>query len=57
MAKVFGVMAPIQIRFQNRINNCIALVLLGNAEPLLGAIHMNDMDFMIKPMRNCRRKR
>ena len=51
MAKVFWVMAPIQIRFQNRINNCIALVLLGNAEPLLGAIPMKDMDVMINPLR------
>ncbi len=45
------VVAPIQIRFQNRISNCSALVLPGDAEPLLGAIPMEDMDVMINPLR------
>ena len=45
------VVAPIQIRFQNRTSNCSALVLPGDAEPLLGAIPMKDMDVMINPLR------
>ena len=45
------VVAPIQILFQNRTSNCSALVLPGDAEPLLGAIPMEDMDVLINPLR------
>ena len=45
------VVAPIQILFQNRTSNCSALVLPGDAEPLLGAIPMKDMDVLINPLR------
>ena len=35
--------APIEIRFQNRRSTTSAMVLPGDAEPLLGAIPMEDM--------------
>ena len=46
-----NVVAPVEIRFQNRRSVCSALVLPGNAEPLLGAIPMEDMDVLVHPLR------
>ncbi len=45
------VVGPIEIRFQNRKCICSALVLPGDAEPLLGAIPMEDLDVQINPLR------
>jgi clan AA aspartic protease len=45
------VVAPVEIRFKNRRSTCSAFVLPGNAEPLLGAILMEDMDVLIHPLR------
>lgn len=45
------VVAPVEIRFKNRRSACSAIVLPGNAEPLLGAILMEDMDVLIHPLR------
>ena len=41
------VVGPIDIRFGNRQTTCRAVVLPGNAEILLGAIPMEDMDVVI----------
>ena len=45
------VVFPLTIRFQNRQSNCSAVVLPGDAEPLLGVIPMEDMDVLIDPVR------
>lgn len=45
------VVTPVEIRFKNRRSACSAIVLPGNAEPLLGAILMEDMDVLIHPLR------
>jgi len=45
------VVSPIELRFQNRKTICSALVLPGDAEPLLGAIPMEDLDVQIHPLR------
>lgn len=43
------VVGPIEVRFQNRRTSVDAIVLPGNAEVLLGAIPMEDMDVLINP--------
>ena len=45
------VVAPVEIRFKNRRSTCSAIVLPGDAEPLLGAIPLEDMDVRIHPLR------
>jgi len=40
---------PVDIRFKNRITSCLALVLPGADEVLLGAIPLEGMDVMIDP--------
>lgn len=45
------VVAPVEIRFKNRRSTCSAIVLPGDAEPLLGAIPLEDMDVLIHPLR------
>ena len=40
---------PVDIRFENRIASCLALVLPGADEVLLGAIPLEFMDVMIDP--------
>jgi clan AA aspartic protease len=45
------VVAPIELRFQNRRVNCSAMVLQGDVEPLLGVIPMEEMDVLIHPRR------
>ncbi len=45
------VVAPVEIRFKNRRCVCSAMVLPGDAEPLLGAIPLEDMDVIIHPLR------
>lgn len=43
------VVGPIEVRFQNRRCSVDAMVLPGDAEILLGAIPMEDMDLVILP--------
>jgi clan AA aspartic protease len=45
------VVAPVEVRFKNRQTTCRAMVLPGDAEPLLGAIPLEDMDVIIHPLR------
>lgn len=43
----YEVVAPVELRFKNRRTSCQAIVLPGNAEVLLGAIPLEDMDVLI----------
>lgn len=43
------IVGPVEVRFQNRSTTCRAMVLPGNAEILLGAIPMEDLDVIIHP--------
>jgi clan AA aspartic protease len=43
------VVGPVDVRFENRSTTVRAIVLPGNAEVLLGAIPMEDMDVLIDP--------
>jgi clan AA aspartic protease len=43
------IVGPIEIRFENRRASADAMVLAGDAEVLLGAIPMEDMDVLIDP--------
>ena len=46
------VVDQIQLRFKNRQWSGRAMVLPGEAEPLLGAIPLEEMDVLIHPLRN-----
>lgn len=46
------IVGPVEIRFENRRTNLDAVVLPGDAEPLLGAIPMQDMDVLVDPQRH-----
>ena len=43
------VVGPVEVRFENRATTVRAMVLPGNAEPLLGVIPMEDMDVVVDP--------
>jgi clan AA aspartic protease len=45
------IVSPVELRFKNRATTCRAMVLPGDAEPLLGAIPLEDMDVLIHPLR------
>ncbi len=45
------VVGPVDVRFANRSTSARALVLPGDAEVLLGAIPMEDLDVIIDPKR------
>jgi clan AA aspartic protease len=45
------VVAPVELRFKNRQTTCRAIVLPGEAGPLLGSIPLDDMDVLIDPLR------
>ena len=45
------VVGPVFLKFKNRTTSCLALVLPGDSEPLLGAIPLEDMDVLIHPQR------
>ena len=47
----YDVVGPIEVKFKNRRCNVDAMVLPGDAEPLLGAIPLEDMDVLIHPYR------
>ncbi len=43
------IVGPLEVRFANRDTTARAMVLPGNAEVLLGAIPMEDMDILVDP--------
>ena len=43
------VVGPVEVRFENRSTTVRAIVLPGNAEPLLGVIPLEDMDVVVDP--------
>ena len=45
------VVGPVIVKFKNRTTSCLAKVLPGNSDPLLGAIPLEDMDVLIHPLR------
>jgi clan AA aspartic protease len=45
------IVGPVEMRFLNRKATCEAVVLPGDAEPLLGVIPMESMDVLIDPRR------
>lgn len=45
------VVGPVEVRFENRRSSVDAMVFPGDAEVLLGAIPMEDMDVLIDPRR------
>jgi hypothetical protein len=47
----YDTVGPVMVKFANRIATCNAFVLEGDAEPLLGAIPMEEMDVLIHPQR------
>ena len=47
----YDVVSPIELRFKIRRVVCSAVVLPGDAEPLLGAIPLEEMDVLIHPTR------
>jgi clan AA aspartic protease len=46
----YKVVGPVEVKFANRTATCNAIVLPGDAEPLLGAIPMEEMDVIIHPL-------
>jgi predicted aspartyl protease len=48
---VCDVVSPVELRFKNRRTTCQAMVMPGNAEPLLGAIPFGDLDVVINAQR------
>jgi clan AA aspartic protease len=47
----YDVVSYVELKFKNRRTICSAMVLPGNAEPLLGCIPLEDMDVLILPPR------
>ena len=47
----YDVVGPVDVRFANRKATCNTFVLPGDAEPLLGAIPMEEMDVLTHPQR------
>lgn len=45
------VVSPVELRFKNRRTTCQAMVMPGDAEPLLGAIPLEDLDVVINAQR------
>lgn len=45
------VVSSVELRFKNRQTTCRAMILPGDAEPLLGSIPLEDMDVLIHPLR------
>ncbi len=48
--KQVDIVGPVEVYFENRSTSCRAAVMPGNAEVLLGAIPMEDMDVVILPL-------
>jgi len=47
----YDTVGPVMVKFKNRTATCNAFVLKGDAEPLLGAIPMEEMDVLIHPQK------
>lgn len=45
------IVGSLEVRFQEHVSHCRALVMPGDSEPLLGAIPMEDMSVIIDPQR------
>ena len=45
------VVGPLIVNFANRTTSCNAIVMPGNAEILLGAIPMEDLDVVLNPLK------
>jgi len=45
------VVSSVELQFKNRRTICNAMILPGDAEPLLGCIPLEDMDVLIHPLR------
>lgn len=45
----YHVVDPIEVRFKNRQATCNAFALKDDAQPLLGAIPMEEMDVLVQP--------
>lgn len=45
------VVGPVEVRFKNRRSSVNAMVLPGDAAPLLGGIPLEEMDVLIHPQR------
>lgn len=47
--QIFDIVGPVDIKFENRETTTRAVLLPGNAEPLLGQIPLEDMDVVLLP--------
>ena len=47
----YDVVGPVMVKFSNRTALCSAILLKGDAEPLLGVIPMEEMDVLIHPLK------
>jgi clan AA aspartic protease len=47
--QIFDIVGPVDIVFENRETTTRAVLLPGNAEPLLGQIPLEDMDIVLLP--------
>ena len=47
----YDVVASVELKFKKRRTNCSAVVLPGSAEPLLGAIPLEDMNVLVHPLK------
>ncbi len=45
----YDVVGPVHLKFKNRNTVCLAMVLEGRNEPILGSIPLEDMDVLIHP--------
>ena len=46
------IVGPVELRYENRKSSLTAVVLPGDAQPLLGAIPLQDMDVVVDPHRH-----
>jgi len=46
----YDVVGTVHLKFKNRITVCLAMVLEGSNEPLLGANPLEDMDVLVHPL-------
>jgi hypothetical protein len=48
--KKVEIVGPLHVRFLNRLTSCLAMVMPGDSEVLLGAIPMEGLDVVIDPL-------
>ena len=46
----FDVVGPVRVEFKDRMSMCMAMILPGDSEPLLGAVPMEEMDVVVLPL-------